>query len=145
MLFFFEVFEQNPSMYSSYINFCILFDSGYLWQRKTRINDAFDTCSSLRSEEESVAKPCITLKVQCWLLVGKWMDSGWHLLQQIGTEALWLSECPTATLQICTQLCQATARHVLYWWGAGAVGAAPQCRDAFSWEECTLPLLRTFL
>lgn len=76
------------------------------------------------------------------------MESGWHLLQLVSIEALWLLECTTATLQTCAQLCQATTRHVLYRCGAfGAVdaGVAPWCTDAVSWEGCTLPPLRNFL
>lgn len=51
-----------------------------------------------------------------------------------------LLECFTATLQTHTQWCQATARYVLYWWGAFsavAAGVAPWCRDAVSWEGHT--------
>lgn len=38
--------------------------------------------------------------------------------------ALWLLVCTNATVQTCTQLCQATASPILYRWGAfDAVGA----------------------
>lgn len=56
---------------------------------KPAVCDELLTCAPHSGQRNSLYKTLYnSLKMQCWLLVGKRMESGWHLLQLVSIEAL---------------------------------------------------------